>query len=201
MNKQKKTIILLILVLLIIPAFHLFGKTNRIVMIVAHNGYYEPELIIPKKIFEKAGFNVVIASGALSEAKGYDVTKIGSDIRIKPDLVLKDINISEYDAVVFVGGAGIKEYVDDPAVHNIAANALKEGKVLASICLAGKILASAGLLKGRNAVSSDNQFLEKYGARIINKKVVVDGNIITGSGPEAAEEFAGEIVRVLAEKK
>ena len=63
-------------------------------------------------------------------------------------------------------------------------------------------MAKAGLLKGKKATvfrtaDSINE-LKKGGALISDAPVVVDGEIITGSGPEAAREFGRKIVEGLS---
>ena len=48
-------------------------------------------------------------------------------------------------------------------------------------------LANAGLLKGRTAVYPDGAAILKTGANYTGGTVEVDGRIITGNGPEAAQ--------------
>jgi protease I len=63
-------------------------------------------------------------------------------------------------------------------------------------------LANAGVLSGRRATvfSSEAGKLKAKGAEYTGAKVERDGKIITGSGPEAAEEFGRAIVKALAER-
>ena len=71
---------------------------------------------------------------------------------------------------------------------------MKARKPLGAICIAPTILAAAGVLEGIKATvwnrdNAESAFLELHGAIFTNESVTQDGLIITGNGPEAAEEF------------
>ena len=66
-------------------------------MIIAHSNFRDEELTIPKAIFEKNGYSVTVASSSLLESTGM------MGLKVKPKILLDDINILEYDAVIFVG--------------------------------------------------------------------------------------------------
>jgi protease I len=172
------------------------GDMKTILMIVADKSFRDEELFQPKEMFEKAGFTVKVAAGSPGEAKGL----LGG--KVKPDLSLSGVVVSDYDAIVFVGGGGASQYFDDPAAHKIAQDTVKSGKILAAICIAPVILAKAGVLKGKKATvwSTDGMELQVYGARYTGERVVRDGNIITGNGPFSALPFAQEIINALQQK-
>jgi transcriptional regulator GlxA family with amidase domain len=60
--------------------------------------------------------------------------------------------------------------------------------VLASVCVGGLLLGSAGLLKGRPATTNNGFYkeLKEMGANLIEARVVDDGDIITASGVTAS---------------
>jgi len=76
---------------------------------------------------------------------------------VKPDILIKDVNVKTFDAVVFVGGPGAEEYFHNPVALKIAQEAYKEGKVVGAICIAPRILAEAGILKGKKATVFHSQ--------------------------------------------
>lgn len=78
------------------------------VIIIAFEGFRDEEYVEPKKILEKAGIEVTTASSKVGIAKG----KLG--ISVKVDISLKEVNILDYDAIIFVGGPGSYAYFDDP---------------------------------------------------------------------------------------
>ena len=169
------------------------GETWTILMVVAHENFRDEEYFEPRKIFDEAGAEVVVASSALKAARGM----LGGEVT--PDKLVTDIEISDYDAIVFVGGSGAQEYFENETVLEIAREAGEQRKVLGAICIAPVILANAGLLEGMRATvwSSMSDRLEKKGAEYVKTDVVGTGRLVTGSGPAAAGKFAREILKVL----
>jgi len=191
----RKIIIILLGALLL--ANYAYGqggkKMKKVVMIIAYEGFRDEELLRPKEILERNGFEVAVASTSLGIAKGM----LGA--KIKPDILINDIDINEYSAVIFVGGLGASCYWNDPLAHKIAQDAYNKGKVVAAICIAPVTLAKAGLLSGKRATvwESESEKLKEEKAVYTAKPVEKDGKIITASGPFAAEEFGRTILEEL----
>jgi len=166
----------------------------RVVMLIAHRDFRDEELLKPKALLEKAGARVSVASSSLEAATG----TLGA--KVTPDLLLKDVDAGEYDAVVFIGGPGAKQYWDDSTAHRLAREAVEEGKVVAAICIAPVTLANAGLLEGKKATvwKTESGRLRAQGASYTGADVEVDDRIITANGPEAAETFGAAIAEALA---
>ncbi len=174
-------------------ALSLQGKS--ILMIIAHQGFRDEEYQEPRQLFEARGATITVASSSLETAKG----SLGA--QVKPDLLLKNMTVSDYDAIVFIGGPGAQEYWNDPVAHAIVQEAVAQSKVLAAICIAPATLAKAGVLKGKNATvfSSEAEALKAGGANYTDASVERDGLIITANGPQAAARFAEEIAKALEE--
>jgi protease I len=166
---------------------------KKAVMIIALNQFREEELFQPKEILENSGVEVQVASTALSLATGV------AGKTYMPQLLLEDIKVSDFDAVIFVGGGGATQYWADPLAHKLARESYESGKIVAAICVAPVVLAKAGILKGKKATvwSSDAGQLLVAGAKYSRENVVKDGNIITASGPFAAREFGEELVKAI----
>ncbi|WP_038041933.1 DJ-1/PfpI family protein [Thermodesulfobacterium hveragerdense] len=188
-----KSFLFLIPLVLLVSGSVLAKNSKKILMIIAHQNFRDEELLIPKKLFEKEGYEVVIASSSLKPAKGI----LGAVVT--PQILLDQVEVKDYDAIVFVGGIGAQEYFHNTKAHKIAKETGSQGKVLGAICLAPRILAEAGVLKGKRATvwSSEGKVLEEKGAKYTGKTVEVDGKVVTGSGPQAAEEFAKSILKLL----
>uniref|UniRef100_A0A7V6CDA4 DJ-1/PfpI family protein n=1 Tax=Thermodesulfobacterium geofontis TaxID=1295609 RepID=A0A7V6CDA4_9BACT len=197
MKRIYKILLGIFLIILIGFSIGLSKSNKKILMIIAHQNFRDEELLIPKKLFEKEGYSVVIASTSLKSAKGM----LGAVVT--PQVLIDQVKVDEYDAIVFVGGVGAKEYFNHPSAHKIAKEAFSKNKILAAICIAPRILAEAGVLKGKKATVwvSEGKALEEKGANYTGKPVEVDGNIVTASGPQAAEEFAKSIIKLLKVKK
>jgi protease I len=168
---------------------------KKALMIVAHETFRDEEYLEPKKILEENGISVTTASSETGTAVG----KFGTEVTI--DTTINDIDINPYQVIIYIGGAGSKNYWNNPTAHSIAQQALLENKILASICSASVILARAGVLKGRKATSfpGDSREMLKEGVNYIAEPVVQDGLIITANGPEAAVSFGVAIAKLLEE--
>ncbi len=171
--------------------FDLTGK--NIVMVIAPDNFRDEELLEPKEIFEDSGASVVVASKGVSTAKGM----LGATVDVDKDI--SEIDVKEYDAVIFIGGSGAFVYFDDPTAISIAKNAYDQGKIVGAICIAPSILANAGILEGKRATvwSSEAGNLRDKGAQYTGDSVTRDGRIITANGPGAAAGFATKIAEIL----
>jgi len=190
-----KKILLILLLLLTFTSYAQEGasKMKKAVMIIAQDGFRDEELLVPKEILEKNGIEVKIASSSLNQAKGM----LGA--RFKPDVLIQDVTAKDYDAIVFVGGAGASQYWDDPLAHKLAQDALNTNRIVAAICIAPVTLAKAGALRGKRATvwASEAGQLKAGGASYTGRNVERDGNVITASGPIASAEFAQELVKAM----
>jgi len=167
---------------------------RKVVMIIASNNFRDEEYEEPRKLLDAAGASVTVASSSLDTAAGM----LGA--RVKPDILITDVSVADYDAVVFVGGAGAREYFDNPTAQSIAKDAVAQGKLLAAICIAPSTLANAGVLKDKTATSypSEKKNLEAKGATHTGRGVEIDGDIITADGPGSAVDFGRSLVEALA---
>jgi protease I len=195
-----KTFVLFVALLIIagcMPEEVVNLKGKKAVMIVAPVGFRDEECFEPKDILEKSGVEVKIASKNTQKAIG----KLGGTIDV--DLNLSEVDVNDYDAVIFIGGPGAANYTKDKEALRIAQDTVKKNKLLAAICIAPTILASAGVLKGKNATvwnadGNQSAVLENAGATYVRKPVVVDGKLITADGPQSAKAFGKEIVKALS---
>ena len=174
----------------------------KIAIIIAFRNFRDEEYFIPKDIFLNSGFEVITASSQKGTAIG------GSGGEAEIDKTFDELDISQFDAVVFVGGSGAYKYIEDEKVLETARLVAEQGKLLAAICIAPAILAKAGVLQGKKATIWSSvmdrkpvRILEEGGAEYLAKSVVCDGNIITANGPAAAQEFAQTIVQKLPARK
>jgi protease I len=176
------------------------AKGKKAVMIIAFRDFRDVEYFVPKEILEKAGIEVKTASNKSGTAIGAD----GGDTNV--DLLVSQIKVADFDAIIFVGGPGCLDALDNENSYKVAKEAVSQNKVLAAICISPVILAKAGVLEGKRAtcwtdpLGSQAKILKEKGAIFEKKSVVVDGKIITGNGPSAAEEFGKAIVELLTKE-
>jgi len=174
------------------------GAGKKIVMVIAFRDFKDEEYFPPKEILEEWGAEVITCSNREGTAIGAS----GGEVQV--NVLLENLDVSGFEAVVFVGGPGALDHLDNTESYGVARDVIRQGKVLAAICISPTILAKAGVLEGKRATVWSNSLnrdpvrvLEENGAIFENKDVVVDGKIVTGNGPGAAREFGKALVGVL----
>lgn len=172
---------------------------KNIVMVIASKNFRDEEYFVPYERFQKEGANVATASSVKGEVIGIE----GGEARAT--MSLKEVDSKYFDAVVFIGGEGAREYFDNEDAHRLVQEFNARRKIVAAICIAPVILAKSGILKIKKATvwsslanKSGLKEFESAGCTFVDEGVVVDGNIITADGPAKSEEFAKAIVDVLA---
>ena len=87
-------------------------------------------------------------------------------------------------------------------MRKLLQKAAEAGNYTAAICAAPKVLASAGLLDGKQATSYPG-VLDKMDLPRVDvdlKPVIRDGKVITSRGPGTAMDFALELIETLLGK-
>ncbi|HHT90834.1 MAG: DJ-1/PfpI family protein [Limnochordia bacterium] len=167
---------------------------KKVALVIAEREFRDEEYQVPHRILKEAGFSVLTASTSTSTAVG----KLG--LKVRPDTLISDLKPDELDALVFIGGGGSEQYFDDPLAHRLASAMVELDRVLGAICIAPVILAKAKVLEGKKAtVFPDGaSILKQYGADYTGSDVEIDGKIITGNGPDAADAFGRSLIRLLS---
>lgn len=172
------------------------------VVVYLADGFEEIEALSPIDYLRRAGAEVSVVSIAKSgrSVDGAHGINVNADMTF--DAYLSSIGDELPDAVVVPGGM--------PGATNIAGNdkattfidVMKEnGKLVCAICASPAIvLSKTKALEGKKWTCypgmKDNAsaFVEGH---MDNVPFVHDGDLITGRGPGAAEQFSMEIVRTL----
>lgn len=173
---------------LLAPRSTLIGK--KAALILCFSGFDDTEYYGLKKSFDRLAIQSVVYSTKIGVATGMHGAKIQTDRGIA------EFDAEDFDAVVFVGGRGLEEYLDNPKIHRIARQMLAKGKVLAANYWAPVILANAGVLHGKKATVTpiEADALKKQGAKYTDKILTIDDNVITGNGSAASELYAELVV-------
>jgi protease I len=173
---------------------------KKVALIIAFTDFRDEEYFIPKEILEKAGVEVTTASNSSGTAQGAGGGQASVDVS------LDELKTEDYDGIVFIGGSGCLENLDNQISYQIAQQAVKQNKVLAAICISPVILAKSGVLQKKKATvwsssleRSPVKILQENGAIYQDEDVVIDGKIITANGPAAAQEFGQAIVQAFHE--
>lgn len=169
---------------------------KSVVLIIAYHGFQPIEYGTPKKILQDAGIEVFTASNKIGVATASD------NSTTKVDMLVKDVKAEDYEGVFFIGGPGALADLNNEDSYRLLKQAQVKCKVFGAICISPRILAAAGVLNGKKVTGWNNDeelenILKQAGAWYVREPVVVDGNLITASGPAAAEEWGRKILSSL----
>ena len=166
------------------------------VLVLFAPGSEELETVTVVDILRRGGISVTLAGlevGALRGSRG---------IVLMPDTTLDDALKHDYDMVVLPGGQpGSDNLKADVRVLKLIQQMSQQGKYVTAICAAPSVLATAGLLDGKQATCFPGA-LDAF-PQVMQRPVAVveDGKLITSRGPGTAMDFALTLVERLAGKE
>jgi protease I len=162
---------------------------TNILVVLAPEKFQDDEFFIPKHILESAKIKITTTSlEKIAESTEEKIVKI--------DILLTDVKSEDYDAILIVGGPGAITYIDNPTIHKLINDFNDEKKLISAICISPATLARAGVLINKQATiwNGKKEIFKETDVEFVDEPVVIDENIITANGPEAAEEFAKAII-------
>lgn len=167
------------------------------VLVPLADGCEELEAVTIIDILRRAGIDVVTA--------GLDdqLVRASHGVRIMPDTNLDEALTRDYDMVVLPGGLpGADNLNEDPRVKELLKKMANSERFTAAICAAPKVLANAGLLRGKKATAYPGSLDSvNHQAQLVSGDAVVrDGKVITSRGPGTAMDFALALIEALTGK-
>lgn len=156
----------------------------------------ELEAVTVIDLLRRAGVKVVTA--------GLDNRPVQASrgVIIIPDTTLDDALSLDFDMVVLPGGRGADILDEDPRIRRTVRRMADGGKGVAAICAAPKVLAHAGVLRGKRATCFPGAIAaaeaREGGIELVERPVVSDGNVVTSRGPGTAMDFALQLIEILA---
>lgn len=165
------------------------------VLVPLAQGCEELEAVTVIDLLRRAGIEVVTAGLEDGPVRGSRGTVL------VPDTTLDAVLDRDFDMIVLPGGLpGADHLNEDARIRALLGRMADSDRYVAAICAAPKVLASAGLLDGRQATSYPGVLdqLEVPGMRYLDAPVVRDGRIVTSRGPGTAMDFALELIELLA---
>lgn len=171
------------------------------ILFLMADGFEETEFVTPFDYWQRAGFQVTMAS--ISDS--LQVTG-GHGLPVTADALLKELALDAFDAVCLPGGGlGVKNLSASEEVANVVRDFDQKGKFVFAICAAPLVLSKAGLLVDRKATCFPGCEVDMNCKEFLEDRVVVDGKLVTSRGAGTAEEFAFECIaqmggRELSEK-
>lgn len=148
--------------------------------------------------FKEAGYYVVVASRTMEPIRAKNV-----DLNVSADLLLVDVQVADYDAIVFCCDNDITFGTGIPDTNRIAQEAVAEGKIVAAICSGPRVLAYAQVVAGKTVTgeaSQTCQLLQQAGGNCTGKRIERDGLMITAKDRFASQVFGEAIIDALQEQ-
>lgn len=165
------------------------------VLVPLAQGCEELEAVTVVDLLRRAGINVVTA--------GLDNKPVRASrgTVLVPDMTLDEALNQEYDMVVLPGGLPGADHLDgDPRIRGLLKEMADSDRYTAAICAAPKVLASTGLLEGKQVTSFPGALDAFDGLDYLTNPVVQDGKLITSRGPGTAMDFALTLIENLVGK-
>jgi protease I len=161
------------------------------VIILVEQMFNDLEFWYPYYRLKEAGAQVVVVgSGSAEEYTG----KSGTQTKV--DASADQISASEFDGIIIPGGYAPDHMRRYPKMVELVKDLFEAGKVVAAICHAGWMLASADILEGRKVTSffAIKDDLVHAGATWVDQQVVVDEKLITSRKPDDLPAFMKAII-------
>ncbi len=172
---------------------------KTVVLLIAHEGYHQIEYGVTREILASDSNLTVLTA---SDEAGVAIAKDSSSTTV--DLTIEQINPTTIDGLFLIGGPGAMTCLDKPEVYTLLQQMMALKKPYGAICISPRILAKANVLGGKKATGWDDDnkledIFKSYAVVKVDQPVVTDGNVVTATGPDAAQGFAQAILRVLGE--
>lgn len=171
---------------------------NARVLIMATDGFEESELFGPREILMGRGAKVSLASPTMSPIQATIHDDPGKTVR--PDLIIEDVNVADYDALILPGGVRNPDQLRmNAAAIAVIRSFAEQGKPIGAICHGPWLLVEANLLRGRTATAwpSIRTDLRNAGANVVDEAAVTDGNIVTSRNPDDVEAFTAALIALV----
>jgi protease I len=165
------------------------------IAVLAENMYQEMELWYPLMRLREEGCNVIV----VGPAEQTYASKLGYPVN--PDMAVGDADPATFDALVIPGGFAPEQMRRTRPLIDFVRKVHDQGSLIAAVCHAGLVLASAGIARDRDltCVALVKDDVINAGGRYQDKAVVRDRNLITSRLPSDLHLFCKAIIEYLRE--
>lgn len=168
---------------------------SKIVVPLA-SGFEEIEAVSIIDVCRRAGIEVIVAGVESWEVLG------ANNIEIICNDLFENIDFGDVDMIVLPGGwGGTKVLATNQKVQEILKEFKSKNKYIGAICAAPFALHTADVLNENYTCYPSVEEQIRPNGYTDNKRVVLDGKVITSRGPATAICFGLEIVKLLEGKE
>lgn len=160
------------------------------VAIILENGFEEIEAITPYDLLNRAGIKCDLVSTKVTKVTGAHGATIEAKLVFSLDC---------YDMIVLPGGMpGAKNLSENRTVLDAINDFKVKGKFIAAICASpALVLTKTKVIDGKNVTCYPGMECNFNNSNYQNKKVVIDGKVITSQGPATSIDFALALIDAL----
>lgn len=165
----------------------------RIACIVA-KGFEDTEFAVPYIAMKKAGHTVTV----IGTEKGAKLTGKNDKEMVTTEASIADVRADAYDALFIPGGNSPDVVKEDERFVRFVKGF--QSKQIFAICHGPRLLIAADMVRGKTmtAAPSVQPELIQAGAKVIDRDVVTDGNLVTSRKPEDVQAFTKEVLARLS---
>ncbi|MFL0803318.1 MAG: DJ-1/PfpI family protein [Agarilytica sp.] len=163
-------------------------------LILLAEGFEELEAITVMDLLVRA--NIEVTSAGLEEGP---VTAARQTV-VVPNACLAEVMDTAFDLIVLPGGLpGADHLANDERVIQLIQHQAHQGKLVAAICAAPRVLVKAGLCRDKTICCYPGSLdhLDTEHIQITSNAVCTDLPIITSRGPGTAMDFALQLIALL----
>ncbi len=168
--------------------------TDKHIAYLVEEGFEDLEFWVPLMRLREEGARVtVVGSGSAQQYTGKHC------LQAIPDMNAGDVSADDFDALVVPGGWAPDKLRRYTAVLDLVRGIYQQGKIVAAICHAGWVLASAGIVRGHRVTGSKGikDDMINAGATWVDEAAFRDGNLVLGRVVEDIPDFCRELVQAL----
>jgi deglycase len=164
------------------------------IAILVENDYQDQEVWVPLFRLREEGYETIV----LGPAAGTFKSKYGYPIDAR---AVSEARADDFLGVVIPGGWAPDRLRQHASILKLVKDLFERKRVVAAICHAGWVLASAGVAKGKRLTSyvAIKDDLIHAGAHWVDQEVVRDGNLVTSRKPDDLPAFCREMLKALRE--
>ncbi len=173
---------------------------NKIIAILATDGFEQIELTQPIAALQKAGATTHIVSLKRGTIQGFNHFEKGEPFPV--DWTVEEVAAADYDGLVLPGGVHNPDALrlSEPAITFIR-DFFELRKPVAAICHGPWTLIEAGVVHGRTLTSwpSLRTDIENAGGIWVDEEVHTDEGLVTSRKPEDLDAFCAKAIEEFAE--
>jgi protease I len=169
--------------------------TGKHIAYLVEEGFEDLEFWVPLMRLQEEGAQVTVIAPKLKSIRGKHC------LEAVPDIAAEDASADNFDALVVPGGWAPDKLRRYPAVTGLVRGMYQQGKIIGTICHAGLVLISAGIIQGHKVTGSEGikDDLINAGGEWVDEPAFRDGNLVWGRVVKDIPDFCRELVKAIGE--